>query len=108
MRKRKVDRVNNTKPSWIDVQFDRFRIGRQRRDPCPRMQSVSEKRLFSAKRAETVLLSSIRTTVFSRFRQLACNPEQGRLGTYQRRETSSKGKCNARRVDRLSSIPTRS
>lgn len=31
----------------------RFRVGQVRRDPCPRMQSVSEKRLFSARIAET-------------------------------------------------------
>ena len=33
----------------------RFRFGHWRRDPCPRMQSVSEKRLFSARIAKAII-----------------------------------------------------
>jgi hypothetical protein len=75
-----IDRASGIKPSWDDVRFGRFRVGRQRRDPCPRMQSVSEKRLFSAKRAETVETSTVSPTNCSHFRKKARNPVPGRTG----------------------------
>ncbi|MGI9444907.1 MAG: hypothetical protein ACR2N1_20700, partial [Rubripirellula sp.] len=46
-----------------------FRTGRQRRDPCPRKQSVSEERLFSAKGAETKASSTIPRSELQSFLQ---------------------------------------